>query len=185
MLEEVLNGLKQKMKKTVETLQTEFKKLRTGRASVGLLDGVLVDAYGTKCPLNQVATLSIPESRMILVHPFDPNIIRDIEKSISTSGLGLSPMNDGKLIRIPMPPLTEERRKELVKVVKKIAEESKVTLRNHRREANDQVKDLEKTKKLSEDDSRVNQKKVQDLTDQFIKEIDTVTAAKEKEIMQV
>ena len=181
----VLNKLKDKMQKNIEALKNELKKVRTGRAGTHLLEGVRVDAYGTQCPINQVATVSIPESRLMVIQPFDPNILGSIEKSIMEANLGLTPTNDGKVIRISMPPLTEERRRELVKVIKVHAEEGRVAVRHERREANEEVKVLEKQKKLSEDDARVSQKKVQDLTDQFIAEIDKIASGKEKEILQV
>lgn len=173
------------MNKTIESLKGEFSKVRTGRASTKLLDTVKVDAYGTQCPLNQVATLSVPESKMLIVQPFDPHIVGDIEKAILAANLGLTPSNDGKVIRITMPPLTEERRKDLVKVVKQYAEEARVAIRHHRRDANDEVKNLEKSKVLSEDDARNSQKNIQDLTDRTIKKIDELALQKEKEIMQV
>lgn len=185
MSQQVLNKLKDKMQKTIEALKNEQKKVRTGRASTHLLEGVRVDAYGTQCPINQVATISIPESRMMVIQPFDPNILNGIEKAIMEANLGLTPTNDGKVIRIAMPPLTEERRKDLVKVIKAQAEEARVSVRRERRDANEEVKALEKQKKISEDDGRVSQKKVQDLTDQFIAEIDKIALSKEKEILQV
>lgn len=173
------------MQKTIEALKNDLKKVRTGRASTHLLEGVKVDAYGTQCPINQVATISIPESRLLVIQPFDPNILSSIEKAIKEANLGFNPTNDGKVVRIAMPPLTEERRKELVKVIKAQAEEGRVAVRHQRREANEEVKVLEKQKTLSEDDARVLQKKVQDLTDQFIAEIDKIALSKEKEILQV
>ncbi|HLD73292.1 MAG TPA: ribosome recycling factor [Bdellovibrionota bacterium] len=185
MSELVLNKLKEKMQKTIEALKNDLKKVRTGRASTHLLEGVKVDAYGTQCPINQVATISIPESRLLVIQPFDPNILSSIEKAIKEANLGFNPTNDGKVVRIAMPPLTEERRKELVKVIKAQAEEGRVAVRHQRREANEEVKALEKQKTLSEDDARVLQKKVQDLTDQFIAEIDKIALSKEKEILQV
>jgi len=185
MSELVLNKLKEKMQKTIEALKNDLKKVRTGRASTHLLEGVKVDAYGTQCPINQVATISIPESRLLVIQPFDPNILSSIEKAIKEANLGFNPTNDGKVVRIAMPPLTEERRKELVKVIKAQAEEGRVAVRHQRREANEEVKVLEKQKTLSEDDARVLQKKVQDLTDQFIAEIDKIALSKEKEILQV
>ncbi len=185
MSEPVINKLKDKMQKTIEALKNELKKIRTGRASSHLLEGIRVMAYGTQCPLNQVATVSIPESRLIIVQPFDPNVLGAIEKAIMEANLGLTPTNDGKVIRIAMPPLTEERRKELVKVIKAQAEEARVAVRHQRRDANEEVKVLEKQKTLSEDDGRMAQKKIQDLTDQFIAEIDKVALGKEKEILQV
>jgi len=134
MKDEILSEMSQKMEKTAESLNQEFKKMRTGRASASILEGIKVECYGTQMRLNQIASISIPESRLLTIQPWDQSIIGDIEKSILKSGLGLTPMNDGKLIRISIPPLTEERRKELAKLAKKMAEESKVSIRNHRRE---------------------------------------------------
>ncbi|MBI2609530.1 MAG: ribosome recycling factor [Deltaproteobacteria bacterium] len=185
MSQKTFKNTEDKMNKTIESLKGEFSKVRTGRASTKLLDTVKVDAYGTQCPLNQVATLSVPESKMLIVQPFDPHIVGDIEKAILAANLGLTPSNDGKVIRITMPPLTEERRKDLVKVVKQYAEEARVAIRHHRRDANDEVKNLEKSKVLSEDDARNSQKNIQDLTDRTIKKIDELALQKEKEIMQV
>jgi ribosome recycling factor len=184
MKEEILAELRQKMAKTVEAIGRDFKKIRTGRASTALLDGIKVDCYDTQMPLEQVASLSAPEPRLLTIQPWDQSIIGEIEKSILKSELGLTPMNDGKLIRISIPPLTEERRKELAKLAKKMAEESKVTIRNHRRDANEMFKQLKNDKEMSEDDSFKAQDEVQEITDEFIEKIDTVTKEKEKEILE-
>ncbi len=183
MKDEILSEAKQKMNKTIEALKREYARLRTGRASQSLLEGIRVECYGTKSPINQVATISVPESRLITIQPWDPNIIGDIEKAILKSELGLTPINDGKIIRINIPPLTEERRKELVKAVKKMAEEKKVSIRNIRREANELLKDLKKDKEISEDEMYRYQDKVQDLTDEFVGIIDKLAKEKENEIM--
>ena len=174
-----------KMEKTLSSLKTDLNKIRTGRASLALFDDIRVDYYGTPTPLNQMATLSIPEPRLITVQPWDASIMGEIEKAILKSELGVTPANDGKIIRITIPRLTEERRKELVKVVKKMAEGAKVAVRNIRREANDQLKGWEKNKKISQDQLHQWMDKVQKSTDQFIEKVDTILAAKEKEILEI
>jgi len=181
----VFEELRENMEKGMRVLEKSFSKVRTGRASLALLDGIKVEYYGVPTPLNQVANLSIPESRMILISPWDSSIIGSIEKSIQKSELGLMPMNDGKLIRINIPPLTEERRKELVKVVRKMAEECKINLRNARREANDQLKSLKKDNEIPEDDFFHLQDDVQKMTDKYIEKTDNILALKEKEIMEI
>lgn len=183
MKDEVLKEAKRKMDKVLELMARDLSRIRTGRASVALLEGIKVDCYGTNMPLSQVASLAAPESRLLTVQPWDPSTLADIEKAILKSDLGLNPVNDGKSIRLPIPPLTTERRKELVKLVKKMGEEGKVALRNLRREANDDLKDLKKEKLLSEDEAHRAQEEVQKVTDEFIKKVDTQTAEKEKEIM--
>ena len=184
MKEEILSECRQKMIKTIDVLKKEFMRIRTGRASTSLLDGIKVDCYDTQMPLDQVASISIPESRLITIKPWDQSIIGEIEKSILKSELGLTPMNDGKIVRIPIPPLTEERRKELAKLARKMAEDGKISIRNHRREANEFLKELKQEKEISEDDMYKGQDEVQKVTDEFIKNIDEVTAEKEKEIME-
>jgi ribosome recycling factor len=184
MKDEILSELRQKMANTGEALQKEFKRIRTGRASAALLDGIKVDCYETQMPLEQVASISVPESRLITIQPWDQSIIGAIEKAILKSELGLTPMNDGKMIRISIPPLTEERRKELAKVAKKMAEESKIAIRNHRREANEMFKDLKNEKEISEDEMYKSQGEVQKITDDFIKKIDEISTEKEKEIIE-
>ncbi|HOJ51906.1 MAG TPA: ribosome recycling factor [Syntrophales bacterium] len=185
MKEEVFAELKDNMEKSVQFLEKSFSKVRTGRASLALLDGIKVDYYGVPTPLNQVAGLSIPESRLIVISPWDASLIGAIEKAIQKSELGLLPSNDGKIIRITIPPLTEERRKELVRLVKKMAEECKVKLRNARREANDKLKALKKDNKISEDEMFTYQDEVQKEMDKYIERVDKLLAAKEKEIMEI
>ena len=184
MKDEILSEMSKKMEKTVQALDREFKKMRTGRASTSILEGIMVECYGTQMHLNQTASMSSPESRLLIVQPWDQSIIGDIEKAILKSGLGLTPMNDGKLLRISIPPLTEERRKELAKVAKKTAEESKIVIRNHRREANELLKELKKESEISEDEMYKYQDKVQKTTDEFIEKIDSIQTEKEKEILE-
>ena len=184
MEKELLKELKVEMEKSMEAIQKEFSKVRTGRASISLLDGVRVDYYGTPTPLNQLATLSIPEPRLIAIQPWDGTIIKEIEKAILKSDLGLTPNNDGKIIRVTIPPLTEDRRKELVKLVKKMAEAARVSIRNHRRSTNDDLKSLKNDKTLSEDDFYKYQEDVQKITDEYIKKCDDLTKQKEEEILE-
>ncbi len=174
-----------RMQKSIEALKGELNRVRTGRASIALLDGIKVDYYGTPTPLNQVATLAVPESRLITIQPWDASIIGDIEKAILKSELGLVPTSDGKIIRISIPQLTEERRKELVKLVKRLGENAKIAIRNIRRDANEFVKKKEKEKEISQDELKKNQEEIQKLTDDFVKEIDTLIEQKEKEIMEI
>lgn len=185
MSNDVIEQLQEKMESSIDALKRELVKIRTGRASLSLLDGISVDAYGSMMPLNQVGTLTIPESRMIAIQPWDPQMLPLIEKAIYSSGLGLTPANDGKVIRLAIPQLTEERRKELVKHVRKIAEDFKVAVRNVRREANDQLKKIKNDKEISEDDMFRFQDEAQKETDAFIKHIDEIAAGKEKEVMEV
>lgn len=184
MKDEILSELRQKMTKTAGVLEKEFKKIRTGRASTALLEGIKVECYDTQMPLEQVASMSVPESRLITIQPWDQSIIGDIEKGILKSELGLTPINDGKIIRISIPPLTEERRKELAKLAKKMAEENKISIRNLRREANEMFKELKTEKEISEDELYKSQDEVQKITDEFIKKIDEITSRKEKEIIE-
>ncbi len=176
---------KNKMGKTVETLKSEFARLRTGRASPALLDGIKVDYFGSQLPMNQVASLTVPESRTLVISPWDKGAIPAIEKAVQKSDLGLNPINDGKVVRINLPSPTEERRKELVKQAKKIAEEARVGIRNSRRDANDLAKKMQKEGKLSEDELRKSEAENQKMTDQFIAQIDELLVHKEKEIMEV
>lgn len=185
MSNEVIDQLNEKMDSSIEAFKRELVKIRTGRASLSLLDGVTVDAYGSQMPLNQVGTLTIPESRMIAIQPWDPQMLSVIEKAILSSDLGLTPANDGKVIRLTIPQLTEDRRKELVKQVKKVAEEFKVAIRNVRRDANDTLKNMKKDKEISEDDMFRLQDEAQKETDSYIGQIDEIAAGKEKEIMEV
>jgi ribosome recycling factor len=183
--EKIAKEVEAKMEKTLFSLKTDLNKVRTGRASLALFDDIRVDYYGTPTPLNQMATLAVPEPRLITIQPWDTSILGEIEKAILKSELGVTPASDGKIIRITIPRLTEERRKELVKVVKKMAEGAKVAVRNIRREANDQLKGLEKDKKISQDQLRQWMDKVQASTDKFIKKVDEVLAGKEKEILEI
>jgi len=182
---QVVDALKKEMESTLEGLRKELTKVRTGRANTALIEGILVDYYGTKSPLNQLAALSAPESRLLVVQPYDKGVMGAIEKAIYQSDLGLTPVNDGKVIRIPLPELTEERRKELVRHVKKIGEEYRVSARNHRRDANERVKKLQKDKQITEDDVRATQDRVQKLTDEYVDKIEKVLKAKEDELMAV
>jgi ribosome recycling factor len=184
MLSETYEETRDRMAKSIESLQKEMKRVRTGRASLSLLDGVRVDYYGTLTPLNQMASLSVPESRLIVIQPWDVSVIKAIEKGILKSDLGLTPSSDGKLVRIAIPPLTEERRKELVKVVNKICEEYKVAVRNIRRDANEMVKELKKEGEISEDEAFKAQDEIQKITDEYVGKVDEVYAAKEKEILE-
>ena len=174
-----------KMEGALEHLKRDLAGLRTGRASVALLDNVRVDYYGTMTPLRQVANLSTPEARLITIQPWEPNLIKEIEKAISNSGLGVNPSNDGKLIRLPLPPLTEERRKELGKICKKHGEDTKVQIRGFRRDANEELKKLQKDTKLTEDELRKAEQDTQKLTDAYVQKIDDVIKKKEQEILEV
>jgi len=185
MEQELKRNTNDRMSKTIEALKKDFSSIRTGRASLALLDGIVVSYYDTPTPLQQLASLSIPESRQMAVQPWDPKAIPDIEKAILKSDLGLTPMNDGKMIRINIPPLTEERRKQLVKTVKKKAEEAKVAVRNIRRDINEEIKKLEKEKHMSEDVVKKFHEELQKITDSFIAKVDEVLSHKEKEIMEV
>ncbi len=182
---EIKQKAKTQMEESVEALKKDYSALRTGRASLALLDHITVDYYGTPTVLNQAASLSLPDSRTIMIQPWEPKMIQDIEKAIMKSNLGLTPANDGKAVRINIPALTEERRKELVKVVKKRGEEAKVSVRNHRRDTNDALKKLEKDKDISEDDLKKSLDEIQKLTDEFVKKVDSTVAHKEEEIMEV
>jgi ribosome recycling factor len=184
MIESVYRDSKDNMGKVIEALKKELKRVRTGRASLSLLDGIKVDYYGTLTPLNQLATLAVPESRQITIQPWDTTVIKEIEKAVLKSDLGLTPSNDGKIVRIAIPPLTEQRRKELVKVVHKISEEYKVSVRNLRRDANELIKDIKKDGKISEDDAFKSQEKIQKITDEHISLVDACYKEKEKEILE-
>ena len=185
MLPELYLETETKMEKTLETLGKELASIRTGRASLAILDGITVEYYGTVSPLNQVATLSIPESRLIVIQPWDPSNIKEIEKAIMRSDLGLTPNNDGKVIRIPIPPLTEERRIQLVKVAKRHGEEGKIAIRNIRRDSIATAKDFEKEKEISEDDLHRSQDEIQKITDRFIEKVDELIEKKEKDILEI
>lgn len=185
MIEDVLGEMRREIDGTAVKLKRDLAKLRTGRASAGLLDGILVEYYGTRTPLNQLASVNVPEPRLIVVTPYDKQSIGEIEKAIKGSELGLNPQNDGKIVRIPIPELTEERRRDLVKHVRKIGEEYRVSVRNHRRDANEMLKDLLKEKSIGEDDHRHATEKVQVLTNEGIERVDGILKAKEDEIMTV
>lgn len=185
MIEPVYKDTKEKMSKSVEALKKDLKRVRTGRASASLLDGIRVDYYGTPTPLPQMASVAVPESRMMTIQPWDVSALKEIEKAIQKSDLGLTPANDGKIIRINIPPLTEQRRKELVKVVNKTCEEYRVALRNIRRESNEVLKGLKKDGKISEDDAHKAQDKIQKITDEHIRLVDDTYKEKEKEILEV
>ncbi len=185
MQDDVYHEVDHKMERSLAALRKELSRIRTGRATLALLEGIDVDYYGTTTPLNQMATLAAPESRLLTIQPWDKSQVGLIEKAIQRSDLGLTPMNDGKIIRLAIPPLTAERRKDLVKKVKKIGEDAKVALRNVRREGNETLKDLEKTKDISQDDLRRGQEQVQKITDRFISQVDDVLNGKEHEILEV
>ena len=185
MEQELKRKTTERMSRSIDILKKELASIRTGRASLALLDGIMVNYYETPTPLQQLASLSIPESRQIAIQPWDQKIIPDIEKAILKSDLGLTPMNDGKMIRINIPPLTEERRKQLVKAVRKKSEEAKVAVRNIRRDSNEELKKLEKEKHLSEDILKKSHDEIQKITDSYISKVDEVLGYKEKEIMEV
>jgi ribosome recycling factor len=185
MKELVFEELKDNMEKLISSFEKSLSKVRTGRASISLLDGIKVEYYGTPTPLNQMASLSVPESRLIVITPWDASVIGAVEKAIQKSDLGLMPTTDGKVVRIAIPALTEERRRDLVKVVRKMTEECKIKLRNARRDANEQLKDLKKDSEISEDELYSAQEDVQKTTDKFIEKTDKILSAKEKEIMEI
>jgi ribosome recycling factor len=184
MIDEVFEETKEKMVKTINTLEKELSRVRTGRASLSLLDSVKVEYYGTLTPLNQMATLAVPESRMITIQPWDTTVIKEIEKAILKANLGLNPSNDGKIIRITIPPLTEDRRKEIVKQVNKICEEFKITARNIRRDSNEMLKLMKKESEITEDDHFKAQEETQKITDKFIQKINEIYKVKESEILE-
>jgi ribosome recycling factor len=184
MIEDIYKETRENMGKSVDDLKREFKRVRTGRASLSILDGIRVNYYGTPTPLNQMATLAVPESRLITIQPWDVSGIKEIEKAILKSDLGLTPSSDGKIVRIAIPPLTEERRKELVRVINKVSEEHKVAVRNIRRDANEMLKDLKKEGDISEDEAFKAQDQVQKITDDHINLVEQITKEKEKEILE-
>ncbi|MEO0231867.1 MAG: ribosome recycling factor [candidate division WOR-3 bacterium] len=181
-MEEVLNETKERMEKTLKNLKTEFSRIRTGKASPAILETIKVDYYGMPTPLIQIAGISVPEPRLLVIQPWDKNAIGEIEKAILKSGLGLTPKIEGNVLKIPIPPLSMERRKELIKLVRKLAEDSKVAIRNIRRDANEKLKAKKDNKEISEDDLIRYQKKVQEITDDYIKKIEEVLKKKEEEI---
>ena len=184
MIESIYQETKERMGKSTDALKNELKRVRTGRASLTILDGIRVEYYGTPTPLNQMASLSVPESRLITIQPWDVTAVKEVEKAILKSDLGLTPSSDGKVIRISIPPLTEERRKELVKVVHKMSEDYKVAVRNIRRDSNELLKVLKKDGEISEDSAFKAQDRVQKITEEFIKRIDEIIKEKEKEILE-
>lgn len=185
MSDAVFKDCETKMANAVDAVKREFSRLRIGKATPALLDGVMVDAYGSQTPLNQVGTVGAPEARLLVVQPWDKSLIGAIEKAIRSSDLGLNPSSDGSVVRVPIPALTEERRKELVKVAKTYAEDGRVAIRNARRDANDLLKKEKKSGDLTEDEEKKGHEKIQEMTDKFVREIDDVLASKEKEILEI
>ena len=185
MFSDTKEDIRQRMEKTIASLKTEFSGLRAGRAHISLLDGIMVEAYGNMTPLAQVGTISVPDARTLSLNIWDKGLAKSVEKAIMESGLGLNPMSDGQLIRIPIPPLSEERRKELSKIASKYAEQAKVAIRNLRREAMDEIKKLKKDNEISEDEEKRFENETQKLTDDYVKKIDEALADKEKDILQV
>jgi ribosome recycling factor len=185
MIQDLLNKVEERMDKSLQSLKKEFATVRAGRANPAILDKVVVDYYGSQMPINQLANVNAPEPRLLVIQPWDKSSLGEIEKAILKSDLGLTPSNDGAVIRIVIPQLTEQRRQELVKQIRKMAEEGRVAVRNVRRDMNDEVKKLEKSGDISEDDSRRAQEKIQQTTDKFIAEIDKLLAGKEKELLEV
>ena len=185
MKDRIISEARKKMGQSVENTQHEFNTIRTGRASVALLDNIYIDYYGTKTLIKHSANISVPEARMIVIAPYDPKFLKEIETQIIKSDLGINPTNDGKAIRLSIPPLNEERRLELVKLVKKIAEDGRVAIRNIRRDSNDEFKKMESGSDITEDDLKLSQKEIQDTTDEFINKINNALEQKEKEIMEV
>ena len=184
-MEELLKDTRKRMDKVIEVLERQFQKVRTGRANPAILDGINVDYYGTKTPLPQVGNITVPDPQTIVITPWEKKLLKDIEKEILKADLGITPQNDGNVIRLPIPPLTGERRKEMVKRIKKIGEDAKVSIRNARREANDKLKKMEKTKEITQDDSKSCMGKIQETTDDYIKSVDVSIADKEKELLIV
>ena len=184
-MEQLFKTTEEKMNKTIEALERDYKAVRAGRATAAVLERISVDYYGVPTPIHQMAAISVPEARTLIIQPWDSSTLKEIEKAILTSEIGINPQNDGKIIRLNFPPLTEERRKEIVKDVRKKAEDSKIAIRNQRRSALDDLKSLKKNNKITEDDEQNGEKKIQNLTDKFCKEIDNIAAAKEKDIMEI
>ncbi|MBN1603618.1 MAG: ribosome recycling factor [Chitinispirillaceae bacterium] len=184
-IQDTINETNQRMSKAIDSLKKDLTRIRTGRATPALLDGLTVDYYGSQIAIAQVANISVPDARMVVVQPWEKNMLTPIEKAIQTSDLNLNPQNDGNLIRLPIPPLSEERRKDLFKNCKKVGEENKVAIRNIRRDQNEKIKKAEKDKLVTQDESKKGQDEIQKITDKFIKSIDDLLAIKEKEIMEV
>ncbi len=182
---EVLEQMKQEMEQTLGSLRADFSKVRTGRASTSLIEGVMVEYYGSPTPLNQLASLSVPEARLLVVQPYEKNIVGAVEKAIYRADLGLTPINDGKVIRVPIPELTEERRKDFVRKIRKSAEDYRVSMRNHRRDANDYLKEMQKDKEMTEDELHAAQDRVQKVTNEYIEKLDHILKLKEEELMVV
>lgn len=184
-MEAVFSKTKEKMEKCLNSLERDYKAIRAGRANPAILDRVTVDYYGTPTPINQMAAISVPEPRMLMIQPWDASTLKEIEKAINTAEIGINPSNDGKVIRLVFPPLTEERRKELVKDIAKRAEEAKVAIRNVRRDAMDDLKKLKKNNEITEDDQKTGEKKLQDITDSYVKEAEEMEKKKEQEILSI
>ena len=184
-MKELITSTEEKMKKTIASLERDYKAVRAGRANVSILDRITVDYYGVPTPIQQVAAVSVPEARTLLIQPWDASIVKEIEKAILTSDIGINPQNDGKVIRLNFPPLTEERRKEIGKEVKRTADDSKIAIRNIRRDAMEKLKALKKNGEITEDDEKDGEKQIQNLTDKYCKEADDLQALKEKEIMEI
>lgn len=184
-MQTVIKTAEEKMEKSIAALDREFKNIRAGRANPAILDKIQVDYYGTATPINQMAAVSVPEARILQIQPWDASTLKSIEKAIQASDIGINPQNDGRIIRLHFPPLTEERRKDLVKDIRKIAEESKVAIRSIRRDAIEKLKAMKKSSTITEDDMANGEKKIQNLTDSYCKEADTLSAQKEKEIMEI
>lgn len=181
----VINNTQEKMEKTIAALERDYKAVRLGRATPAVLDRITVDYYGVPTPIQQMAAVSVPEPRMLQIQPWDASTLKEIEKAIQQSDIGINPQNDGRIIRLVFPPLTEERRKDVVKEVRKTAEDSKVAIRNSRRDALEKLKAMKKNSEITEDDQQNGEKKIQNLTDRFCKEVDDLAAAKEKEILEI
>ena len=184
-MNELIKNTEEKMNKTIGVLEQNYKSIRAGRANAAVLDRISVDYYGAPTPIQQMAAVSVPEPRVLMIQPWDASTLKTIEKAILTSDIGINPQNDGRVIRLSFPPLTEERRKEIVKEVKKVAEDSKVAVRNTRRDAIEKLKALKKANTVTEDDVTNGEKKIQNLTDKYCKEIDELAASKEKEILEI
>lgn len=184
-MNELIKNTEEKMNKTVAVLERDYKSVRAGRANAAILDRINVDYYGVPTPIQQMAAVSVPEPRILMIQPWDASSLKAIEKAILTSDIGINPQNDGRVIRLSFPPLTEERRKEIVKEVKKLAEDNKVAIRNTRRDALEKLKGLKKSNTITEDDVADGEKKIQNLTDKFCKEIDELAGIKEKEILEI
>lgn len=184
-MEKLFKTTEEKMNKTIEALEREYKSIRAGRATAAVLERISVDYYGVPTPVHQMAAISVPEARTLIIQPWDSSTLKEIEKAILTSDIGINPQNDGKIIRLNFPPLTEERRREIVKDVHKKGEDAKIAIRNQRRAALDDLKSLKKNNEITEDDESNGEKKIQNLTDKFCKEIDGISASKEKEIMEI